>query len=452
MKRTHAIVPLAVLGLFLAVGTAAADGLGAEWKFDVVYLKTAKVLEGLVVEETPAEVRFQVVRRHENRPIVLFYTVIARRDIEKLDVLTGKDHDELAARIQRLASGQLEDQRIKNLELKPAFWGAEKKEGLSYTSDHFELISNAEQGIVRRAAVRLEQIYAAYTHLLPPGAKTSKPKRTTTILLVQSIADYEAMLKSQGRDILNPAFYDATHNEIVCVSELQELGKQLDSLRREHEVELERIRKQEEEVAKLPRGEVRTRGEKQVADARQEIRLANKKNEELFRVATQQLFQTLYHEAFHAYLANFVYPPDTTTVPRWLNEGLAQYFELAVVDAGELRLGYRDPARIQRIKAALAKDELVPLSELIVSGPGQFVVAHGNDRRVADRHYLTAWALVHYLAFERKLLGPKAIQTYIAAVNRETDPRVALRELVGEDLDKFEKDFRQFYRSLETPR
>ena len=34
-----------------------------------------------------------------------------------------------------------------------------------------------------------------------------------------------------------------------------------------------------------------------------------KANEAAFERATRQSFQTLYHEAFHAYVGDFVYPP-----------------------------------------------------------------------------------------------------------------------------------------------
>src|SRR5208283_1264672 len=99
---------------------------------------------------------------------------------------------------------------------------------------------------------------------------------------------------------------------------------------------------------------------KQLLEARQAIASANTTNEELFQKATQQLFQTLYHEAFHAYLANFVFPPSEGTVPRWLNEGLAQIFETALVEAGELRVGHITPIRLTNIQEAVKKGEVVP--------------------------------------------------------------------------------------------
>ena len=45
-----------------------------------------------------------------------------------------------------------------------------------------------------------------------------------------------------------------------------------------------------------------------------EIAQAQARNAELFHNATQQLFRSLYHEAFHAYLENYVYPQSSHDV------------------------------------------------------------------------------------------------------------------------------------------
>src|SRR5205085_1492762 len=89
----------------------------------------------------------------------------------------------------------------------------------------------------------------------------------------------------------------------------------------------------------------------------------------------------------------------------WLNEGMAQIFETAIVEAAELRVGHVDRPRLARVKKALAeKDGLVPLAELLRAGPKQFHVLHASDHQVADRHYLTSWALAFYLLFDQNLL------------------------------------------------
>jgi hypothetical protein len=435
---------------------------GSTWKFDKVRLKDGKVFVGLVVEELPAEVRFYDVRQKPGRPTVVVFTTFAKDEVEAVDKLGPAERKRLIQRLRDLdPTGKEEDLRVKGLELNLAQWGDDKKPGLSYSSDHFVLVSNAGDEVVRRAAVRLEQIYAAYTHYLPPRRRAmranvdlpSRHRTTTTILLVQSRADYRELLRSQGRDIVNPAFYDAERNEVVCASELKRLGEKLEQTRKEHDKLLERIHKEEAEAAKLPPGEVRVRVIQQLDDARREIAQVNTQNEETFREATQQLFQTLYHEAFHAYQANFVWPPDEYSVPRWLNEGLAQVFETAIVEAGELRVGHAEEVRLARVKKALAagtaQDGLIPLVDLLKSRPQDYLVAHASSRQLADRHYLTSWALAFYLTFEKRLLGSKALDRYLQVQGRGTDPVEAFEALVGGPLPRFEKEFHEYLTRLQ---
>jgi hypothetical protein len=460
--RRVLLLPLILLAA--AVPLAAQMPLSGVWKLEKVHLKDGKVFHGLIAEETATEVRFYDVRQNPGRPTVVVPTTFALREIGQLEKLDPAEHKRLAQRLRDLdPTGKVEDLRVKSLELKPALWGEDedKKDGLSYTSEHFLLISNARDEIVRRAAVRLEQIYAAYTHYLPPRRRIVRPmgdmppqhRKQTVILLVQSQADYRRLLRSQGRDILNPAFYDAERNEVVCASELQQLGDKLDTIHQEHERQLARIGRQEAEAKRLPAGEVRDRISRQLDAARQEIAEVNTRNETLFREATQQLFQTLYHEAFHAYLANYVWPPGEVPVPRWLNEGLAQVFETAIVESGELRVGHAEEERLARAKKALAAtrpaDGLVPLADLLKARPQDFLVAHASSRQVANRHYLTSWALVYYLLFERRLIGPEVLDKYLKALSPDKNAVEAFERLTGQPLAQFEKEFHAYLERLQ---
>jgi hypothetical protein len=448
------------LTLGLSTWTLAQSNGNGEWKTEHLTLKNGRTYAGLMLKEPAEEIVFQVVKRKPGRAPVVFSARFPRSEIKRLDKLTGKEREELIGRINGLtAAGSLEDPRLKYPELKPAvFVGSERKDGLRYESDHFELFSNAGEDVVRRAAARLEQVYAAYTFHLPPVNRPAKPNTTTRIYLFQSLPEYQAVLK--GRNIFNPAFYDSAANEIICAAELKPLAKQLDEVRRHQADQLERLKKQEAEVGRLPKGEVQDRARQQLQDARRELAAAGSRNEELFRVATRQLFHSLYHEAFHAYLANFVFPPDKGEVPRWLNEGLAQIFETAITDGNELNVGQVDPARLELAKALANKGALAPLAELLKSSSAQFVVAHGQDRQAADRYYLTAWALTHYLMIERKLLGSDNLDEFLAALNgkldpvkgtreRPADPLEAMSKLAGTPIPQLEKDLSDYVLKLQ---
>jgi len=60
---------------------------------------------------------------------------------------------------------------------------------------------------------------------------------------------------------------------------------------------------------------------------------------------------------------------------------------------------------------------------------------------VSDRYYLASWALAFYLTFDRNLLGTPALDHYVAQLKRGTDALQAFRELTGQPLAAFERDF-----------
>jgi hypothetical protein len=403
-------------------------------------------LPGLLVEEKADAVRFANVRRRPGAPTVVIPATFSRAEIARIDKLDPRDRARLRERVQALdPTGKGEAARMEALELKPAPWVRDGGRALSYRSNHFELISDAREPIVRRCAVRLEQIYNAYLRFLPPNYLTAEP---TKILLFRSPAEYRALLKAKGRNILNPAFFDPPHNQILCASDLEVLGEALTKTRKHHRQLLARLQEEEAKVKKQFRGSIPASVRKTLDAKRKEIAQANAKNDSIFQAATARLFRMLYHEAFHAYLANYVFPPHETAVPRWLNEGLAQIFEIALVEAGELRVGHVDAERLTLIRAAARKGELLPLADLLRATPNQFVVLHTADRPTSERSYLNSWALAHYLTFDRQLLGTPGLREYVRSLKRGTPEVEAFRTLVGEPTERFEQEYRDYLRRL----
>jgi hypothetical protein len=432
--------------LSLACLAAVAPPLRAEdWKLDQVHLKNGRTLQGLLVKDEGNQILFRCVTRKPGVRTVVIGVTIQRDEIKDLDLLDADERALLAARLKALDASRGEAVKMAALELKPADWGkGGKTRGLCYESAYFTLTSNAPEDVVRRSAFHLEQIYGAYARFLPPR----KDGQATTILLAASLADYQGLLREQGKVVLNPAFYDVGHNQILCGTDLVRLGEELERARQKNQRLLEDLKDREAQLQQLYKGKAPAALLKPIQDARLEAERFGKQSDDLFQAATRQLFRTLYHEAFHAYLANFVYPPAETEVPRWLNEGLAQIFETCFVEGGELRVGHADKVRLERAQAALRKGELASLTDLLESGPKQFVIVHASDQQTADRYYLTSWALAFYLTFDRKLLGTRAMDGYVHGLRRGTNPREAFADLVGEPLPQFEKGFRQYLQRL----
>jgi hypothetical protein len=448
----------AALLLALAPGARADD-----WKFDVVVLKPgpgvneeSRVLKGLLVgyKEGADEVEIRVIHREDGEPTRVEPSSFFKRSrVESVEPLDDDERARLERRVKALTVTRDElARRIQEAKLDPIdidFGRSGKKKGFRYKDEgeHFVLESNVKDELFRRCAERLALVYNAFTHTLPPRDPSGKP---TAILLVGTQADYQALLKERGLNFFNPAFYDAGRNQIVCGSDLVRLGEVLEQARQDNQKVADDLAKRKKELDKLYKGKVPTEVMRPIAEGERQLAAARAGNTRLFDEATRVLFQRLYHESFHAYLANFVYTGERAEMPRWLNEGLAQVFETALFEGDEVRLGRPDPARLKRAKAA---GELVPLRDLLRSSPKQFIVAHASDKETSDRYYLTSWALAYYLASDGKVLNTKKLDDYCRATRARDDPLEAFLALVGpkrDGLAEFEERFHAYVRNLQA--
>lgn len=419
------------------------------WQFDEVVLANGAVLQGLILEQTPAGMRFQNVRRTPGRPAVVFTTSFTPKEIATFKKLKGPEREKLVARLHDLeAAGTAEKHRAERLELDTIPWPGKDAVGLRYASDFFVLESDAPEAVVRRAVVRLEQVFAAYARYLPPRVPGDRPARKTTIELFQSRAGYVDRLRATGRKFVNVACYDKAADRILGFSDLERLGAVLEERRKEHQALRTKLDKQEKELRRLYKGAEQEQVLKPIRATLRELAAADGQNEAALDQATRRLFEILGHEAFHAYLTNQVYPPPAGP-PRWLDEGLAQVFETAVIEAGELRVGHADRDRLGRAKEAVRKNELVPLERLLRSASADFLAAHAGDRPATSAHYLTAWALAMHLTFERKLLGTEDLDAYFKSVAGGTDAGKAFADLVHRPLAEYEAEFHRYLEQLQ---
>ena len=444
----------------VALAQPAPPGL-TNWPFDELTLANGAKFQGLILDDSPAGVRFQTVRRPPGKPTFTLTSTFKKAEVAGVKRMPDRDREFLKERLAELdLDGAGEVRRMAALELVPAAWLGVPGVARRYDSEYFALVSDAPDEVTRRAAVRLEQLYAAFARFLPPTVHEARP---TTVMLAPDRDGYKALLAPLGlTDLLNPAVYDPRANRIVCGSDLRRLGRELDDAKFHHSQQLAELDRYEAGVRKLYRKPELDRHIKGVADERKRVYDADRANGKTFDAAAARLFPVLNHEAFHAYAATFVYPPlspdrvkagaGSGELPRWLNEGLAQVFETAVVEAGELRADHADRDRLTRAKDRLRKKDgggLVPLADLLVAGKDAFLVHHADERAVADRAYLTCWALAHYLTFDRRVIGAAGFKPYLSAVNAAADPRAAFEALVGRPLPAFEADWHAYLLRLQ---
>ena len=412
-------------------------------------------LKGLLVDykEGANEIVLRVIHREDGEPTRVEPSSFFKRSrIESIEPLDADERAVLERRVRALTQSRDElTRRIQETKLDPIdidFGKAGKKKGFRYQDEgeHFVLESNVKEEVFRRSVERLALVYNAFTHTLPPHDTSGKP---TAILLAGTQGDYQALLKERGLNFFNPAFYDATRNQIVCGTDLVRLGEVLEQARQDNQKVADDLAKRKKELEKLYKGKVPPEVMRPITEGQRQLAAARAGNNKLFDDATRVLFQRLYHETFHAYLANFVYTGERAEMPRWLNEGLAQVFETAIFEGDEVRLGRPEPARLKRAKAA---GELVPLKDLLRSSPKQFIVAHASDKEMSDRYYLTSWALAYYLASDGKVLNTKKLDDYCRATRARDDPLEAFLALVGGRGDGpagFEEKFHAYVRNLQ---
>jgi hypothetical protein len=418
----------------------------SEWAYDVLRLKNGVVLKGMFVEEGPRGIRFRLVKRVPGRPTISLMCEFDRSEVAALDKRTEEERAELKAKLADIdLRPDDESKRLEALDLKKVDWLGKKEGGLQYDSDYFSLKSDAPEEIVRRAAYRLETVYAAYTRFLPPRIKAGTP---AVIHVYQSIDGYRKALPA-GSQFRNPAYYDPSSNRVVCGTELRKIGEDLDRFRHQSSHAFAEWKKQEEEIRRLygKKPAELDRHLQPIRTSRSRLKQIAEANEAAFDRATQILFRILYHEVFHAYVGTFVYPSHHNRegcpgeLPRWLNEGMAQVFETAIFEAGELRIGHADKEFLSRAQESLRRKELLPLSDLLRSSSKDFIVMHGTDRTETDRAYITTWALASYLMFDRRVLGTEALDNFVRSMNAGTNPVESFEKLVGQEVGEFEKAF-----------
>jgi len=427
----------------LAVASFAGSPLPADdWQFDRIYLRNGRVCEGLVIEESPKLVQLWRVQRKPGQPARRALWTWTPPEIARIERLDEPQRRILADRVDAL-DPENEKRCLEKLPLFTTSWNDDPKGALCYRSEQFVLVSNAREDIVRRAAFRLENIYGAFARFLPPHCV---PTGRTRILLAKSVAEYQEMLRQRGQVFLNSAMYDRQTNEILCASDLERLSEEAETNQKLHQQTRSRLRAQEQELGRQYRNKVPAKLLDELAQSRAQLDQADRFNKRQVEQETEHLFQLLYHETWHAYVATNVCPPGKPALPCWLDEGLAQHFENAILDGTEVRVGHVDSDHLERLRHDARKGELVSLSELLRAGPRQFIAHHIEDKVSSDRYYLYSWAVAHQLAFERDALRRPDFDRYVQALTAGADAEQAFEQWLREPLNEFEKGLRREFR------
>jgi len=156
----------------------------------------------------------------------------------------------------------------------------------------------------------------------------------------------------------------------------------------------------------------------------------------------RKTIEVLQHEGFHQFAWHAIGP----SLPVWLNEGLAQYFEHAVLDEeGRMSLGMASRPRIDRVKAALKQGDTLPITTLIRITPRQWasVLRRSLDR--ANLLYAQSWSLAYFLIHGDNGKHQPQLLDYLKRLSKGDRPDDALLMAFGEHgLKPLADDWRRF--------
>jgi hypothetical protein len=443
------------------------DAYGAPpWPMDEVRLKTGEVYRGMLASEDKKRVEFVSIHRPKGRPMFAVVLPVFRQQIESIKRVKKSQRQQLAQRIDQFRfRAQINSLRRDLLSLVSRENNGQKTwifEGRRDGRTWFTIESHLDEETTRRMVVRIEQIFTAYRRTLPPTSGRRLRTRPLRIVLFGTQREYQAFLEEREFEIGNPAFFAVEQNLIAAGSDLGGYLESLARTRKQHRQllaeygrlqedlpgELRRLSKRlaaasfsSEQRAKILGSKRRAAGE-EIERLKNKIETYDRRNRRLLDEVTAAMFTRLYHEAFHAYIENFVYDARRHDLPRWLNEGLAQLFEQGQLDSDSLRLDRPDPQALKRLQNDLRGKRPLRLADLLRARQEAFLVMHGPDRASSSRHYLYSWGVVYYLTVHRSLLTRQALDQYVDRRADRQDLIKRFERLVGMPLEKFEREWR----------
>jgi len=451
----------------------------AAWRLETVHLHDGRRLEGLVVspdaDDPTAAVEFVQVVEPRGRPRELItWPPLAAARVKGVERLPVTAHAELARRVEELR-GRAGRRHAAETAVTLARAGEEAP--WRYAGAWFTLESTADPRLTRQAIVQVEQFFTALEALVP--AATAADPATLSVVLCGTAAEYRRLRESLAVRADHPAFYVPGRGLLVAGSDMPAVVEQEqaagDSLALAERRLLERDRAFADDLRRLAgtleeqgmpaakRAEIvqlaRTRWQRERDEWLGEIAAARRDNQARVADAKSRFFARLAHEAWHAYADRRLAAGAKRPLPGWLDEGLAQVFETAPLDAGEMRLDAPDPLRLKALRDLLSRPAAPRLAQFVGSDPERFLVGHDIGPRESRDRYLLAWGLALDLAILDPVLSPDALEalcrapasTPVTSADAARERIAEFERLVGMPVDRFEEAWHRRLRAARAP-
>ena len=154
------------------------------------------------------------------------------------------------------------------------------------------------------------------------------------------------------------------------------------------------------------------------------------------------LMRVLRHEGFHQFKE--LYFPN---MPPWVNEGLAEVFEAAVVLESGIILGQVEAGWTALLAESARRDALIPIDRLF-----QLDEEDWQDNVKAGRgalQYAEAWSVIHFLIFGERRRYLPSFERFLVLMNLGRSWRSAFQQSFGvHDLEPFGQRWLAYLRDL----
>ena len=449
---------------------------------DVVHLKDGTRRFGRIIQETPENVVVETLIKGAKGQVVGSAKVsVPRSSIDRIERASAEALRKAEERSQAFAERGL--RRAETLaRLKPAPTVVDGARALRVEGTHFVLEGTSDEAFVKDVAACLEDVFAAYRKYF---AVRRNADRKVSVYVLSDREEYDRFnTKREGGAIPAPAYYDPRGNHVVAYNMVQRaLEKKLRGeilaarndldgfrmkvstaerrieqiardLRQQIQTEAAEIRRRiradgagrkEERLREIDRQEKAALEDlkeqksaifKETQEARrsaladmEKCRQAVEHNERVLAQQNQAMFETLYHEAFHAFAANYLWEGSAQKeFPRWLHEGMACYFETSVAESAGLVHGSPHPQLLALWREKSVIRATFPTEKVLRGGVESFTLRHPSEADRQTTYYAHAWALAHFLV---NRVTPAQLEAYVADVLAGGDPVKAFEQRTG---------------------
>ena len=470
-----------------------------EAETDVIRLKDGRTLKGFILSEEGTKVEIEIlVKSSKGKTIGTAKMTVAKSDILNIDRISDAARARARARAAEFRGRKRRlSEALKSIKVEPGDLSG--KQALKTGGENFEIISTCDPKFLKEVTFYIEEVFTGYRKYFKI---TRNADTRIKIYLLSNKAEYiDFQRKKLGGAIMNPAFYSPEGDFIVAYNLIQKeeavtLNEAIRGVAKQIGETKKAIRKEEKRIDKIVKDtrkaindeavrakkEIRKAGGNDQAKKRakvtrwrsgqlkklkkaekeydaqlakysractrkiKELEKTIRHNRSVLRNQNKKMFELLFHEGFHSFVDQFLFESsEKVEVPRWLNEGMAMYFEMSAMESGELLHGGLHAEMTKLLKEKFKAGVVVPLRKILKGGPEAFLVTHEKDVDRSNLYYAESWALVHYLTGR---LTQEQLEQYVSNVMGGAAKDDAFEKMLGKSVEKVEADLIEYVKGL----